>query len=232
MVEKQFISDLEHFNVELSTKQLQQYQKYLRMLQEWNEKINLTAICDEAGVYKMHFYDSLLPFIRLNINQGSLCDVGAGAGFPSIPLKIAFPQLAITIVEPLNKRCIFLRELVKELELENVNICNERAEDFALLHRESFDYVSARAVANLNILAELCIPLVKEKGLFIALKGSAGEAEKQKASQAIKTLGASFSQLFIEEVGEHTHINLIYTKERATPLKYPRPYAKIKKSPL
>ena len=232
MTRIEFVEALQKIGITINQKQENQFYEYAALLKEWNEKMNLTGISEEPEVLEMHFYDSILPLARLHITEGSFADVGAGAGFPSLPCKIANPNLKVTIIEPLQKRCVFLNEVVKQLKLEDVEIVNARAEDFASTHREFYDIVSARAVSNLNILSELCLPLVKKNGLFLAMKGSSGLEEKEAASKAISILGGKYEQAFEEKVGEHTHINLIYRKSKETPTKYPRAYAKIKKSPL
>lgn len=221
-------------NAAITDTMLEQYTRYAALLKEWNEKMNLSAIIEEEEVFALHFYDSVLGFAKISNKEEikNFADVGAGAGFPSLPIKIAFPHLEITIIEPLAKRCTFLKEVVKELGLEKVNIVNARAEDFAIEHRESFDLVSARAVANLNMLSELCIPLVKEHGLFMAMKGSSGMQENESAKDALRILGVKLENVCEEHVGEHTHINLYYRKIAKTPKKYPRAFAKIKKNPL
>ena len=229
--EVRFIELLKEHNIELIDKQIKQFKKYADLLIEWNEKMNLTAIKDYDGIYEKHFYDCLLASFEFKY-AGNLCDVGAGAGFPSIVLKIVYPELNVTIVEPLNKRCTFLKMLVNSLELDNVEIVNERSEDFAKVKRESFDIVTARAVANLNMLSELCIPLVKVGGYFIAMKGSNGNEEANEAKGAIKLLGCVNEAALVQGYGDNTRINLIYKKVTATPSKYPRMFAKIKKNPL
>lgn len=232
MDQQEFVDACAQHQVVLTKTQEAQFEQYYQLLVEWNEKMNLTAITDRPGVYAKHFYDSVLPAMRLGLNAGSLCDVGAGAGFPSIPMKIVFPALHITILEPLQKRCVFLTELVSQLKLENVTIHNVRAEEYGKANRECFDVVSARAVANLSMLAELCIPLVKKQGIFLSMKGSSGMEEATAAKQAIALLGCELETSFEEQVGDHTHINLVYRKVKETPRKYPRIFAQIKKNPL
>ena len=234
MSKTEFKEQLAKIGVEITDSMIDQYHTYAVLLKEWNEKMNLTGITEEDEVFMMHFYDSILPFAKLENRDEivSFADVGAGAGFPSLPIKIAFPNLQITIIEPLAKRCTFLKEVVSVLGLKDVEIVNARAEDFAASHRESFDLVSARAVANLNMLSELCIPLVKENGIFLAMKGSSGREEDEKAAKALKILGVKRVAILEEVVGEHTHINIYYRKVAKTPTKYPRAFAKIKKSPL
>lgn len=219
-------------NVELTSLQEEQFTQYFHLLVEWNEKMNLTAITKLEDVYAKHFYDSILPAIHLQLDSGSLCDVGAGAGFPSIPMKILFPDLHVTILEPLQKRCVFLNELIKHLGITDVTIENARAEEYGKTHRESFDIVSARAVANLTMLAELCIPMVKKQGIFLSMKGSSGLEEAVAASKAIATLGCQLETTYEDKVADHTHINLVYRKIKETPSKYPRMFAQIKKNPL
>lgn len=234
MSKTEFRENLAKFGVEITDSMLEQYHTYAVLLKEWNEKMNLTGITEEDEVFMMHFYDSVLPFVKLENKDAvvSFADVGAGAGFPSLPIKIAYPNLKITIIEPLAKRCTFLKEVVTVLDLKDVEIVNGRAEEYAQSHRESFDLVSARAVANLNMLSELCIPLVKENGIFLAMKGSGGREEDENAAKALKVLGVKKEKLIEEVVGEHTHINIYYRKVSKTPTKYPRAFAKIKKSPL
>lgn len=223
--------DLLKQNIELNEKQLKQFSDYADMLIEWNQKMNLTAIDDYEGIYEKHFYDCLLPSFEFTY-EGSLCDVGAGAGFPSVVLKIVYPELKVTIVEPLQKRCRFLNALIEKLELKDIEIINERAEDYVKNRRESFDIVTARAVANLNVLSELCIPLVKLGGYFVAMKGSGGREELLKAEGATKLLGCELAQVLDYSYNNNERINLIFEKVRKTHSKYPRTFAKIKKQPL
>ena len=158
--------------IELSDKQQQQFQTYYQMLVEWNEKMNLTSITEEHEVYLKHFYDSIATSFYTNLTKElTICDVGAGAGFPSIPLKIIFPNLKVTIVDSLNKRIHFLNQLAEALELDNVSFVHDRAETYGKGdYRASYDIVTARAVARLSVLSELCLPLVKKGGHFIAVK--------------------------------------------------------------
>lgn len=222
---------LKNKGIILSESQLYQFRKYADLLIEWNAKMNLTAITEKDEIYIKHFLDCILPSFQNEI-KGSLCDVGAGAGFPSIPLKIVYPELSITILEPLNKRCLFLNTLVKELNLEDVHIKNVRAEDYAKDHRECFDVVSARAVANLTMLSELCIPLVKVNGTFLAMKGSSGLEELENANYAVQVLGCKLVKEDSYELDGAKRVNLAFIKSKKTPMKYPRMFAKIKKEPL
>lgn len=217
--------------IQLSDDQIQQFEKYMQLLIEWNEKMNLTAITQEEEVWEKHFYDSIMPFTKMKFE--TMCDIGSGAGFPGIPVKIAFPQVKMTLVEPLQKRCRFLNEVKTQLGLENLEILNVRAEDLAKEKRECFDVVSARAVAKLSILLELCVPLVKMNQTMVALKGKNGHEELNHAKKAIDTLGVELihEETFkIEE--DATRINLYFKKVKHTPNKYPRAYGQIKKKPL
>lgn len=235
---EEFKLALHNKGIDVTEKQMKQFDKYLILLQEWNEKINLTAITEREEVYLKHFYDSITAGLYVDFNKGvqSLCDVGAGAGFPSIPLKIIFPKLKVTIVDSLNKRIQFLTILAETLELENVHFYHDRAEDFGQnkQFRETFDFVTARAVARMSVLAELCLPLVKKDGIFIALKASGSDNEMQDSKKAIATLGGKFREEFVfelpKEAGER-HILLI-DKKKETPKKYPRKPGTPNKSPL
>lgn len=168
---------LSEHGIELTETQKEQFQTYYQLLVEWNEKMNLTSITEEHDVYLKHFYDSITPSFYYDFNgELSICDVGAGAGFPSIPLKIVFPELKVTIVDSLNKRIQFLNHLAAELGLQDVSFVHDRAESYGKgAYRESYNIVTARAVARLTVLSELCLPLVKKGGQFIALKSSKGE---------------------------------------------------------
>lgn len=237
MNQEQFIELLSEKGITLTDKQLKQYEIYYETLVEWNEKMNLTAITDKSEVYLKHFFDSLTASFYFSFEQNlSLCDVGAGAGFPSIPIKIAFPDIQITIVDSLNKRIQFLEHLAKELQLENVHFIHDRAEIFGQLkeHRESYDIVTARAVARMSVLSELCLPLVKKGGTFIAMKGASGQEELEAGKKAITLLGGavkkkhSFSLPF-----EDSERNIILiSKEKPTPRKYPRKPGTPNRSPI
>lgn len=226
---------LEGLGITSTKKQDEQLAKYYEMLVTWNEKMNLTAITAHDDVYLKHFYDSLTPAAYFDYTSiKTLCDVGAGAGFPSIVLKIFFPHLQLTIVEALEKRLTFLRALIAEIGLEDVTLVHERAEIFAQTHRETFDAVTARAVAKLPMLAELCVPLVKLKGMFIALKGERGLEEQAEAKNALQKLGIGkviAETLYLTEASDK-RIILLCEKERLTPVKYPRNFGQIKAKPL
>ena len=193
MNKEQFYSAVkEKVGIELSELQKEQYSKYYDLVVEWNQKINLTAITEEEEFYTKHFFDSIsLAFFKDYSNIESICDVGSGAGFPSIPLKILYPNLKVTIVDSLNKRIKFLNLVKEELGLVDCNFVHARAEEFGQNkeYRENFEIVTARAVARLNVLAELCLPLVKKDGYFLSLKAQKAEEETKEALNAIKLLG-------------------------------------------
>ncbi len=234
MNREEFIEALKEKGIVLTQKQLQQFELYYKTLIEWNEKMNLTAITKKEDVYLKHFYDSLTISFDYSLNNQSLCDIGAGAGFPSIPLKIVFPELKVTIVDSLTKRITFLNHLFQVLELENVRAISARAEDYAKDHRESFDIVTARAVARLNILDELCLPLVRVGGDFITLKGLKAQEELQEAKKGIEKLGGEVvKEIDFTLTDENDHrCNMFIHKSTLTPQKYPRQFGQIKKKPL
>lgn len=234
MNELEFQNILKDKGIILSDKQLKQFNRYYEVLVEWNEKMNLTAITDKEEVYLKHFYDSITIAFDFSFNNQSIIDVGAGAGFPSIPLKILYPELKITIVDSLNKRITFLNHLFKELELDNCKAVAARAEEYAKEHRESVDIVMARAVARLNILDELCLPLVKKDGYFLSLKGRQASEEVKEANKGITILGGKVGKIVDFNLANHDdhRSNIIIKKVKDTPNKYPRMFSKIKKSPL
>ncbi|SDZ95762.1 16S rRNA (guanine527-N7)-methyltransferase [Thalassobacillus cyri] len=232
-----FLSKLKEQGIELNEKQQRQFQQYFEILVEWNEKMNLTAITDEEGVYLKHFYDSITAAFYHDFTKPlQICDVGAGAGFPSLPLKIVFPHLKVTIVDSLQKRITFLNHLAHELELSDVAFYHDRAENFGKnsKFRESYDIVMARAVARLSVLSELCLPLTQKGGLFIAMKGPNLSDELEDAQFAIRTVGGEVAQVHTFELPEENserNIALI-EKRRKTPKKYPRKAGVPNKTPI
>ena len=235
----EFKQTLASQGIELSEQQLAQFERYYELLVEWNDKMNLTAITDKEDVYLKHFYDSLtLIFSQHFVHEGrfSLCDVGSGAGFPSIPLRIIFPECQITIVDSLNKRITFLSHLVSELGLTNVSLYHDRAESFGQnkQFREQFDFVTARAVARLNVLSELCLPLVKKGGYFIALKAAKSEEEVSEAQAAIRLLGGQLidEEQFLLPISQDERYLVTIGKKKETPKKYPRKAGTPNKQPL
>ena len=238
MTPEEFKSELKKRDIPITEAKMRQFERYLELLQEWNEKINLTAITQREEVYLKHFYDSLTAGLYVNFNEGvhSLCDVGSGAGFPSIPLKIIYPDLQITIVDSLNKRITFLQKIVEELGLSGVSLYHDRAETFGQNKefRASFDFVTARAVARMSVLAELCLPLLKKNGTFIATKAAHAPEELDEAVSAIGKLGGKVRETHSfelpEDAGERTII--LIDKKKETPNKYPRRPGTPNKSPL
>ncbi len=238
MKETEFINALKDQGIELSEKQIGQFNTYYKMLVEWNEKINLTAVTEQEEVYLKHFYDSITPLFYADIEKGaSLCDVGAGAGFPSLPMKIIRPDLKITIVDSLNKRINFLNELTAVLGLDKIHLVHDRAETFGSHNAEArhmFDVVTARAVAQLNVLSELCLPLVRTGGQFIVMKGKKGQEELDESKFALDLLGGELTkvhQLSLPKEESDRYI-MIIDKKRKTPKKYPRKPGTPNKSPL
>ena len=227
MTEEQFLSALKEKGIVLNERQMEQFETYYTLLVEWNEKMNLTAITDREEVYLKHFYDSISMAFYVDLTQPmTVCDVGAGAGFPSIPLKICFPNLHVTIVDSLNKRITFLNHLAEQLELDGVQFVHDRAETFGQnpKYREQFDLVTARAVARLSVLSELCLPLVKRGGQFVSMKGAAAENEHEDAKGAIRQLGGILKEEYafsLPQEESDRHIFVFY-KKRATPKKFPR----------
>lgn len=237
MNEKRFVEELQKKGITLDDKQLNQFDNYFKLLVEWNKNVNLTAITEKKEVYLKHFYDSISASFYYDFKQNlSLCDIGAGAGFPSIPLKICFPHLKITIVDSLKKRITFLETLVTNLRLSDVNLVHSRAEDFGQnrLYRETFDIVTARAVARTSVLSEYCLPACKLNGIFIALKGTNVNEELSDAKKAFNILGAELvnSITFKLPIEESERSIVLIKKVKLTPSKYPRKAGIPTKSPL
>ncbi|MGG1419605.1 16S rRNA (guanine(527)-N(7))-methyltransferase RsmG [Bacillus subtilis] len=234
---EEFTSGLAEKGISLSPRQLEQFELYYDMLVEWNEKINLTSITEKKEVYLKHFYDSITAAFYVDFNQvKTICDVGAGAGFPSLPIKICFPHLNVTIVDSLNKRITFLEKISEALQLENTTFCHDRAETFGQRKdvRESYDIVTARAVARLSVLSELCLPLVKKNGLFVALKAASAEEELNAGKKAITTLGGELENIhsFKLPIEESDRNIMVIRKMKNTPKKYPRKPGTPNKSPI
>lgn len=230
-----FRSELEKLNIELTSDMENKFELYYSKLVEVNSYMNLTAITEREEVYNKHFLDSLSIVKALDLNnEFTLCDVGSGAGFPSIPLAIVCDNAKVTIIDALNKRINFLNDLTQYLNLNNVNAYHKRAEDYVKEKAASFDVVTARAVARLNILAELCLPLVKLNGYFIAMKGQSGQEEINEAMNAINILGGKLIDVIDFELPDDAGKRsiVIIKKVKETPKKYPRQYAKIKERPL
>ncbi len=221
----------EKYDIKISEKQLESFDKYYKLLIEYNEKFNITAITEKEEVYLKHFVDSLLFVDKLN--GGKLIDVGSGGGFPALPIKIVREDIDLTLVEATGKKCEFLKAIVKELGLKNVTVINSRAEDLAKdeKYREKFDICSARAVARLNTLCEYCMPFIKIGGRFLSYKGQAGE-EIEEAKSAIKVLGGELSNVFERRLDDAKRTLVEIEKITHTDKKYPRGNGKEKKCPL
>ncbi|WP_026314323.1 16S rRNA (guanine(527)-N(7))-methyltransferase RsmG [Allofustis seminis] len=237
MQPEQFKKALEALGFTVTKQMMDQFARYVQLLQEWNKKINLTAIDETEEIYLKHFYDSVVVarYVAFQ-DRDTLIDVGSGAGFPSLPLKILLPSLQITIIDSLNKRINFLKLLVEELALDDVELFHGRAEDFGqnAAFRERFDWATARAVARMSVLSEYCLPFVKVGGAFLALKGDKGEEELLIAKRAIQTFGGQVEQVahfeLPLEAGERSVIQI--KKIQKTPKKYPRQAGLVNKKPL
>lgn len=227
---------IKDYKITLTENQYEQFQKYFELLAEWNEKMNLTAITDESGVALKHFADSLslLNFVDIPQNS-SLADVGTGAGFPGVVLKIARPDIKLTLIDSLNKRLVFLGEVCAQLGIE-AELIHSRAEDGARNEklRESFDFAVSRAVARMNVLSEYCLPYVKVGGAFCAMKGAQANEEFKESLNAINTLGGKLEKKYFFELPENggERAIAVVRKVKNTPQKYPRQSGKIKAKAL
>lgn len=223
--------------LEFTELQYEQFIKYMRLLQEWNEKINLTAITEDEEVIKKHFIDCIKSFKSEPIRKAkTIIDVGTGAGFPGLPIAIMNPNVKVTLLDSLNKRINFLNLVVKELGLKNVTTIHSRAEDGARKPelREKFDVATSRAVANMAVLSEFCMPYVKKGGYFVALKGPAIDEELENGKKAIKILGGELKEI-IEISIEETDLkhNIVEIKKiNMCPKAYPRKAGTVNKKPL
>ena len=236
-VEKKFKNQLKEMEIELTKKQEQMFGGYGQLLSYWNDFMNLTGITDKEEVYEKHFLDSLSLAKALNVREvQKVLDVGAGAGFPGIPLKIAFPHLQIVLLDSLRKRVDFLEEVVKELELESVSCVHARAEDLAREeeYRQRFDLVVSRAVADLAVLSEYALPFVEIGGSFVAYKSISASEEVKKSSEAIELLGGQIKEKAIFELPGTKISRMLLRIEKVsnTPLEYPRRAGKPLKKPL
>lgn len=234
-----FEKDILSFGIKTDTFLIDQFLKYYDVLIEWNTFMNLTAITDFKSVLKKHFIDSLSIIKAIpDISQisYSVIDVGTGAGFPGIPLKIAFPNLKIVLLDSLQKRVQFLNEVISTLNLHDIKAVHGRAEDFAKpgQMREDFDLCVSRAVANLSTLSEYCLPFIKKNGLFVSYKSEKITEEFENAKSAIKTLGGKYEKqvdFFLPESDIYRNLFLI-RKEKPTPIKYPRKAGVPSKDPI
>ena len=218
-------------NISLSDSQLDTFERFGRALLEKNQVMNLTAITEPDQVAELHFYDCLALLNAADFKSKRVVDIGCGAGFPGVPLKIAEPSMDLTLLDSLGKRMDWLREVLPELGVE-ATVVTARAEEYVASCRERYDIAVSRAVARLNILAELCLPYVKVGGVFVAMKGQLADLELDEAKKGISLLGGSVERVFEYTVSSAVHRAVVIRKDKPTPPKYPRPFAKIKKSPL
>lgn len=229
-----FVEELKKINIDVSDTQLKQLEIYYELLVEYNNKMNLTGITEKNQVYLKHFYDSLTINKIINLNSiKSLCDVGTGAGFPGLVIKIIFPNIEVTLVDSLNKRIEFLKIVIGKLGLKKITTLHSRIEDFGKNTREKYDVVTARAVAPLNILLEYCLPLVNRGKYFIPLKANISR-EILEIEHAKKELKCELvdKKEFLLPYENSVRTILKFKKLENTNKKYPRPYSQIKKKPL
>lgn len=232
MIKEKIESKFNEFGIKLTERQLQQFEHYYNLLIEWNNKFNLTAITEPDAVIEKHFIDSVLPLRDLKSQK--VIDIGAGAGFPSIPLKIMNPDIELVMVDSVNKKVTFLQAVIEVLELSNTRAIHSRVEDLGINpnFREKFDIVVARAVASLNTLCEYTLPFVRLGGKFVAYKSVEVENEVETAKKAIQTLGGTLKSLEKYEMGENTRAIVVITKSQKTPPKYPRGKNKPRLEPI
>lgn len=229
------INGSKKLNIPLNEKQLSQFLDYADILREWNEKINLTAITDDEGIATKHFLDSLTAF-KTGVVKGKVIDVGTGAGFPGLVLKIANPEIELTLLDSLNKRIVFLNDVCERLSIGDVETVHARAEDGGRdrKYRGQFDTVVSRAVARLSVLSEWCMPFLKQGGYFLALKGPLADAELNDARRAVKILGGKIEDVMEADIPftDLKHKIIIIKKVGQTPLKYPRKSGIATKTPI
>lgn len=231
MNKEEFVKQLANLGINPTEEQLNNLSIYADYLMEYNSHTNLTAIKDLEGIYLKHFYDSLTIVKAIDLNNiNSLADIGTGAGFPGMVLKIMYPHLKVLLIDSNNKKITFLKNLVEKLGLINIECLNVRCEEYALSHLDSFDLVTARAVANMRILSELCLPLVSINGYFIPLKGNV-EEELSIAKDLINKLNGVIEDTttFSLPIEESTRNILKIKKNGPTPNGYPRTYDKMQK---
>ena len=235
-IKEYILSAIKGFKIELSEEQLSQLENYYKLLVSWNEKMNLTAITKPKDVAIKHFADSLSVLNYVDIPKGaSIIDVGTGAGFPGMVLKIARPDIKLTLLDSLNKRLVFLEDVLDNLGIE-AQLIHSRAEEGGqnIDLRECYDFAVSRAVAQLNVLCEYCLPYVRLSGSFIAFKGGESDGEIKNASKAIQTLGGKNKNVYKFDLPENSGSRtlVVIEKVQPTPDKYPRQNGKIKAKPL
>ncbi len=234
MNQDSFIKALADLNIFITEEQLKQLYKYYELLVEKNKVMNLTGITEVEQVYLKHFYDSLTLNKIIDLkNVNSLCDVGTGAGFPGLVIKILFPHINVTLVDSLNKRINFLNEVINELKLDGIEAIHARAEEYAIKNREKYEVVTARAVTTLNVLSEFCLPLVKVNKYFIPMKANINN-EIEESNRALNLLGGKIEKIveFKLPVENSNRTLVLIKKEVKTNNKYPRKFSEIKKRPL
>lgn len=232
---EQFKIGLQKLHVELSQEQTEQFLRYYELLTEKNKVMNLTAITEFDEVIEKHFLDSLALNLVYDLKKEvSILDLGTGAGFPGIPLKIAFPDLKLVLADSLNKRIRFLDEVIEELKLKDITAVHARAEELGRNreYRESFDLCVSRAVANLSSLSEYCLPFVKPGGSFISYKSGEVEQEAAGAKKAVAVLGGEIREIYKFEINEQKRSFVIIDKKKATPKAYPRKAGTPAREPL
>lgn len=230
-----FINQLNEYGFEVNDNQINQFNHYYELLVEWNEKINLTAITEYEDVLMKHFLDSVSIIKAIDMSEiSSLIDIGTGAGFPGIPIKIMFPNISVTLLDSLNKRIYFLNTVIDELSLQDIYTIHGRAEDFArdVKYRENFDLCVSRAVANLSTLSELCIPFVKVNGYFVSYKSDKSNDEINNANNAISILGAKIINTVNFNISDNGRSLVVISKIKSTNKKYPRKAGTPSKEPL
>lgn len=234
MTPNQFKEACTKLGISLTEEQEQHLLRYYHLLVEWNEKINLTGITEQDQVYLKHFYDSLTLQQAADLYKvKTLCDIGTGAGFPGLVLKIVFPNLQVTLVDSLGKRIQFLNHVIADLELQGIEVVQARAEEYAQAHRNMYQIVTARAVAHLSILTEYSLPLVEIGGYFLPMKANLHD-EVAMVEKVISILGGTIDSIVTFQLPmEESERNIVKIKKAtATPSKYPRKYSDIKKHPL
>ena len=231
MMRQTLIEGLPGLGLALSEEQIRQLCDFGALLVEKNQVMNLTAITEPQAVAQLHFLDSLTVLQSWDCRNKRMLDVGCGAGFPGVPVAIAEPTAQVTLLDSLQKRMNWLREVLPQLGVE-AQVVAARAEEYAADHREQYDVVTSRAVARLNILCELCLPYVKVGGAFLALKGAMTEEEVVEAKKAISLLGGQVKEIREFAVADAVHRVVVIEKVKTTPTRYPRKFAKIKQSPL
>ncbi len=231
MMREALITGLKRTGRELTEEQVSRFCEFGRLLLEKNQVMNLTAITQPEAVAELHFLDSLAVLDATDCRNKTVIDVGCGAGFPGVPMALGEPSVQLTLLDSLQKRMNWLREILPGLGVD-AQVVDARAEEYVTTCRETYDLAVSRAVARLNILCELCLPYVKVGGKFLALKGAMTAEEVDEAKNAISKLGGQVSGIFEYPIGDAIHRIVVVDKVRPTPAQYPRKYAKIKQSPL